>query len=381
MRSLRFIFAIGLLVGVLGGWGLARVEFAPAVAQDKVAASPIPEQTAQSSTIPEAKAQSTAAPEHTAQMSPTAESAVEVVKQVGDSVVTVVNQQIFQGFDTAQPVGSGTGFIIDKDGHIVTNWHVVDGGTSFLVILANGDRRPATLVGSDAISDLAVVQIKGDLPGIAGFGDSDALQVGETVLAIGSPLGTFTNTVTEGIVSGLGRDLPQSNYTNLIQHDAPINPGNSGGPLLNMEGQVVGVNTLGLSVDDNGQPIQGLFFALPGNQVQSIVSRLIESGKVAYPFFGITYQTINWQNAAQANLPVDNGIYVTQVSAGGPAEKAGIQAGDIIVSIDGVKIDAQNAFSEVLFMHKPGDTIKVELLRDNKSVTVSLTLVERPANT
>ena len=345
MRSLRFIVVIGVLIGVLGGWGFAHAGLAPAVAQEQGAEPP-----------------------------PTA---ADVVQAVGDSVVTVVNQQMFQGFDSVQPVGSGTGFIIDQQGHIVTNWHVVQGGDDFLVILANGERRPATLVGSDALSDLAVVQVDGDLPGVASFGDSDGLQVGQPVLAIGSPLGTFTNTVTEGIVSALGRDLPQSNYTNLIQHDAAINPGNSGGPLFNLQGQVIGVNTLGLS-QEGGQSIQGLFFALPGNQVQSIVSRLIESGKVVYPFFGITYQTINWQNAAQANLPVDNGVFVTQVSPGGPAEAAGLQPGDIVVSIEGVQIDAQNAFSEVLFTHEPGETVSVEVLRGDQRFTASLTLAERP---
>ena len=213
MRSLRLLFVLGLAIGLLAGWGLSRGDSHPATAQE------------------------TGAPN----------DAISVVQQVGPSVVTVINQQMFQGFDTVQPVGSGTGFIIDAEGHVVTNWHVVKGGQEFLVILSNGDRQPATLVGSDRISDLAVVKIDGEVPAFASFGNSDELQVGEPVLAIGSPLGTYTNTVTEGIVSALGRDLPQSNYNNLIQHDAAINPGNSGGPLFNLQGQVIGVNTLGVS--------------------------------------------------------------------------------------------------------------------------------------
>ncbi len=203
--------------------------------------------------------------------------------------------------------------------------------------------------------------------------------MGETVLAIGSPLGTYTNTVTEGIVSALGRDLPQSNYNNLIQHDAAINPGNSGGPLFNLRGQVIGVNTLGVS-EENGQTIQGLFFALPGNHVQNIASRLIADGRVVYPFFGITYQTINWQIAAQANLPVDNGVYISEVSPGGPAEAAGLVPGDIVIAIDGVAVDEQNAFAEVLFMHQPGDIVSVEILRGSESITLQLTLIERPVD-
>ncbi len=262
MRMFRSVLLIGLLVGLISGLGLARPAIDATNAQD---------QAVEQASAPNA--------------------AISVVEQVGNSVVTVVNEQMFQGFDTSQPAGSGTGFIIDEQGHVVTNWHVVEGGDDFQVILANGERRPATLIGSDQLSDLAVVQIEGELPGMVTFGDSDSLRVGETVLAIGSPLGTFTNTVTEGIVSALGRDLPESNYNNLIQHDASINPGNSGGPLFNMQGEVIGVNTLGIPAQ-NGQSVQGLFFALPGNHVQSIISRLIADGQVVYPFFGITFRTV-----------------------------------------------------------------------------------------
>src|SRR5215218_1754176 len=335
MRSLRFLFVLGLAIGLIAGWGLSRGDPSPATAQDGGSTG----------------------------------DAISVVQQVGPSVVTVINQQMFQGFDSVQPVGSGTGFIIDADGHVVTNWHVVNGGQEFLVILSNGERLPASLVGSDRISDLAEVKVEGAVPAFASFGNSDGLQVGERVLAIGSPLGTYTNTVTEGIVSALGRDLPQSSYNNLIQHDAAIDPGNSGGPLFNLRGEVIGVNALGVS-EDNGQSIQGLFFALPGNQVQNIASRLIADGRVVYPFFGITYQTINWQIAAQADLPVDNGVYISEVSAGGPAEAAGLQPGDIVTAIDGVAVDQQNAFSEVLFLHQPGDTVAVDVLRGDQPLSV-----------
>ena len=345
MRSLRFLFVLGLAIGVIAVWGLSRGELHPATAQEAAAPG----------------------------------DAISVVQQVGPTVVTVINQQMFQGFDAVQPVGSGTGFIIDADGHVVTNWHVVNGGEEFLVILSNGERHPATLVGSDRISDLAVVKLEGAVPAFASFGNSDELQVGERVLAIGSPLGTYTNTVTEGIVSALGRDLAQSNYNNLIQHDAAINPGNSGGPLFNLEGQVIGVNALGVS-EENGQAIQGLFFALPGNHVQNIAMRLIADGRVVYPFFGITYQTINWQIAAQANLPVEHGVYVSEVSPGGPAEAAGLAPGDIVTAIDGVAVDQQNAFAEVLFMHQPGDSVSVDVLRGDEPMTVQLTLIERPVD-
>jgi 2-alkenal reductase len=299
-----------------------------------------------------------------------------VVQQVEGAVVTVINAQEFENIDSAQPVGSGTGFIIDEQGHVVTNAHVVEGGDEFLVVFANGDRRDAVLVGADPVSDLAVVRVDGEVPAFVPFGDSDALHPGETVLAIGSPLGTFTNTVTQGIVSAIGRDFEGSGYNNLIQHDAAINPGNSGGPLFNMRGEVVGVNTLGFS-EQNGQLVQGLFFALPSNSVQAITERLIADGQVVYPFFGITYQTITWQRAGQAGLPVDNGVFLTEVTAGGPADFAGLSAGDIVLAIDGVAIDEQNTFSELLFDYLPGDQIAVDVLRGSEQFTATLTLANR----
>jgi S1-C subfamily serine protease len=187
---------------------------------------------------------------------PAVMGAADLVEQVRAAVVTVVNLQESTGFgpggDTQQ-AGSGTGFIIDTDGNIVTNQHVVQGGDEFQVILADGTAVPATLIGADPFTDLAVVRMEGEVPATVPLGDSDALRPGQPVLAIGSPLGAFTNTVTDGIVSALNRDFPGAAqqgtaiYSNLIQHNADINPGNSGGPLFNLAGEVVGVNTLGLS--------------------------------------------------------------------------------------------------------------------------------------
>jgi 2-alkenal reductase len=305
------------------------------------------------------------------------QNAADVVEDVGSAVVTVINEQQFQGFSQTVPAGSGTGFIIDEAGHIVTNWHVIQGGQAFLVIFADGERREAELIGSDPLSDLAVVRVEGDLPGIVGFGDSDALRPGEPVLAIGSPLGAFTNTVTQGVVSATGRDLGESTYNNLIQHDAAINPGNSGGPLFNLDGEVVGVNTLGIP-SQAGQPVQGIFFAVPSSIVEEITERLIEDGQVIYPFFGIRYQTITWQRAAQADLPVDHGVLITEVTAGGPAEAAGLQQEDIVTAIGGIAIDQDTAFPKALFQFEPGDEVEAEVLRDGETLTVTVTLGERP---
>lgn len=311
--------------------------------------------------------------------------AVAVVQRVAPAVVTVINeQQTERGLGGAQEAGRGTGFIIDDQGNIVTNWHVVTGGDQFEVIFADGTSREASLVGSDQISDLAVVRVEGDLPGMVPLGDSDTLQPGQTVLAIGSPLGTFTNTVTEGIVSGLGRTFPQqlagnSIYTNLIQHDAAINPGNSGGPLFNLAGEVVGVNTLGIPAE-GGQPVQGLFFAIPSNTVKEITTKLIANGEVIYPYLGIAGPVeINEQIASENDLPVDFGVYVGDVDPGGPASEAGVEPGDIILALDDREINAQNTLTEVLFAHEPGDVVTARIQRGDEELSVEITLGERPS--
>lgn len=309
-------------------------------------------------------------------------TAVDVVERVAPAVVTVVNRQVFSTADGEGifPVGTGTGFIIDDEGHIVTNAHVVAGGDEFEVIFADGDEMGAELVGADPISDLAVIKVDGEAPATVPLGDSDALQPGQPVLAIGSPLGAYTNTVTQGIVSALGRDLNfgPSVYTNLVQHDAAINPGNSGGPLVNLAGEVVGVNTLGIDELPTERVIQGLFFAIPSNTVREIAEQLIDDGEVVYPFFGVGFRAVNDFVIAQYDLSVDRGIFVTEIIGGGPAEAAGIEAGDVIVAIDGAEIGQQQSFVDILFAHEPGDTVEVSIQRGDEQLTVDVTLGERP---
>ncbi len=310
--------------------------------------------------------------------------AVAVVERVAPAVVTVINRQRVEnlfGQDDIQRRGVGTGFIIDDAGHIVTNWHVVNGGNDFEVVFVDGEERPAQLVGADQLSDLAVVRIEGVLPASVPLGDSDTLRVGQPVLAIGSPLGEFTNTVTQGIVSAIGRDFPeqltqQSIYTDLVQHDAAINPGNSGGPLFNAAGEVVGVNTLGIPEG------QGLFFAIPSNTVREITTALIEDGRVRYPVLGIEgpFISINEQTASQYDLPVDPRLCLHQCRSRGPlfpAAAAGIEPGDIILAINGTPIDERNSFFELLFEHEPGETVQVTVLRGDEEQTFDVTLGER----
>ncbi len=313
--------------------------------------------------------------------------AVEVVQRVSPAVVTVINRQTGSlgsfGSDDEDTVeaGLGTGFIIDDDGHVVTNWHVVEGGDEFVVLLSGGEQRDAELVGSDRLSDLAVLDMEGDVPATVPFGDSDALQPGQTVIAIGSPLGTFTSTVTQGIVSALNRDFGQFGgdprlYNNLIQHDAAINPGNSGGPLFTLAGEVVGVNTIGITETGGEAVAQGLFFAVPSNTVQEVVSEILENGEVQYPFFGISSAPVTTEIASELDLPVDYGNVVIEVEPGSGADEAGIEPGDVVLEVDGQRIDFDTPFIEVLFDHEPGDTVEVLIQRGDEQITVDVTLTE-----
>lgn len=319
----------------------------------------------------------------------TYDNIADMVEDVNKAVVTVINKQTFAGFGQTtselQPAGSGTGFIVSTDGYVITNNHVVEGSDSLSVIFLDGTEIPATLVGADAISDLAVIKIQDPVPATVSLGDSSTLRVGEEVVAIGSALGEYTNTVTQGIVSGLGRSLDSqtgAGMENMIQHDAPINPGNSGGPLLNMQGQVVGVNTAVVRQAEPGVTAEGLGFAIPSNTVKDIARQLIDNGKIDRAFLGISYQLINPQLAAAQNLPVDHGAYVADLVAGGPAATAGVQVGDIITAIDGQDIGQTTSLQDLLFQHKPGDTIELTIARGDSGQTMSVkvTLGTRPAS-
>jgi 2-alkenal reductase len=318
-------------------------------------------------------------------------SVADIVAKVNPAVVTVVNQQTFQGFSqnssTLQPAGTGTGFIINSDGYIVTNNHVVDGAESLQVIFEDGTTVDAKLIGVDAYTDLAVIQISGKVPATVAFGDSSTLRPGDPVIAIGSALGDYTNTVTEGIISGLHRVLEDDSqsgaaYDNMIQHDAAINPGNSGGPLLNLRGEVIGVNTAVVRQAEPGVNAEGLGFAIPSNTVQDIANTLIQDGKVVRPYLGIQYTMLTPQIAGSLNISIQDGALVGNVEPG-PAQDAGIQENDVITKIGGDSVDKDHPLRDVLFKHKPGDTVDVELYRpsSDKTLTVQVTLGTRPDTT
>lgn len=275
-------------------------------------------------------------------------------------------------------VGSGSGFIVSEDGLIVTNRHVVnEDDVTYTVYLNNGDSYEATVIDRDLTTDLAIMDIDAEgLPALE-LGDSDALQVGQSVIAIGNTLGEYENTVTKGIVSGLARDLG-AQYSGLIQTDAAINEGNSGGPLLNLSGQVIGINT---AVDRSGE---GIGFAIPINQALVAIESVKEEGRIIRPGLGIRYIPINAEIAEINNLANDFGAYIRGgqndslfgVIPGSPAEEAGLLEGDIILEVDGQRIDEENPLSNMVTRYSIGDIVELRVLRKEEELTISVTLDE-----
>jgi 2-alkenal reductase len=227
-----------------------------------------------------------------------------------------------------------------------------------------------------------VLKVDDKVPGVAEFGSSSDLQPGQAVLAIGSALGDFRNTVTGGVISALHRTLGgSSEMDDMLQTDAAINHGNSGGPLVNLSGQVIGVNTAIAGTDPgSGAVAQGIGFAIPSNRARDIAAQILAHGSVQHPLIGITYRAIDSQLQASQNLSVDHGALVSKVTAGSPADKAGIKQGDIILALDGQDIDIDNTLFSLLSKHIPGDKVKLTVLRAGKNSTVEVTLGQRPAS-
>lgn len=306
----------------------------------------------------------------------------QAVKAVGPAVVTVVGvlpgQQTFFGTTGEQHV-SGSGFFISNDGYIVTNNHVVEGAKSVSVVLSNGAEQDATVIGTDPYNDIAVLKTEGSVPAVAALGNSDALQPGESVIAIGSPLGDFKNTVTVGVVSATGRSIDTGQgyqIEGLIQTDAAINQGNSGGPLVNLAGQVIGVNTLIVRGNGSGAVAEGLGFAIPVDSAQVVAAQIIEKGYFSHPFLGVAYQAISPAIAKAYNLPVEWGVYISRVAAGSPASEAGLQRGDIITRVGDVAMDETHSYLNTLYTYKPGDKVTLTLVRDGKTLELQVTLGE-----
>lgn len=310
----------------------------------------------------------------------------QAVQKVGSSVVTVVGtipgSITFFGQSGDQTV-SGSGFFISDSGYILTNNHVVDGTKTVGIILADGSQQDATIVGTDPYSDIAILKTAGKVPAVAVLGNSDALLPGESVIAIGSPLGDFKNTVTVGVVSGTGRSIDTGQgyqVENLIQTDAAINHGNSGGPLVNLAGQVIGINTLIVRNTGSGDQAEGLGFAIPVNTAQAVAQQIIQKGYFARPYMGISFQPINPDIASRYGLPAQWGVYVTNVAGNSPASQAGLKEGDIITKVGDVSLDDTHSYINTLYTYKPGDQISLSLVRDGKLMEVQITLGESGHN-
>lgn len=268
--------------------------------------------------------------------------------------------------------GLGSGFIISRDGYIVTNHHVISKAEEIEVIMEDGENYEAEIIGSDPKTDLALLKIDSEnpLPAVK-FGDSSTLDIGEPVLAIGNPFG-LGHTVTTGIVSAKGRSLGLGAYDDFIQIDAAINPGNSGGPLFNYKGEVVGVNT---AIIAGGQ---GIGFAIPVNMAKNIVEQLRQSGKVVRGWLGVIVQQLTPELAQSLGLESDRGALVSDVAPGGPAEEAGLKRGDVIVGINDKKIKDMPELPKTIANYKPGRTVTLTVVREGKAIKVPVKLDEMP---
>jgi 2-alkenal reductase len=316
----------------------------------------------------------------------------------------VVNIDVAGGSDLTE-FGSGSGFVIDRDGRIVTNNHVIEGADEIDVTFWDGSVATAKLIGADPYSDLALIQVSLEPAKLfpLTLGDSDRVKVGQRVIAIGNPFG-LVGTMTVGIISGKGRTLPadgpggsSTSFSNpdIIQTDAPINPGNSGGPLLNSAGEVIGVNAA-IRTDGTNRANSGVGFAVPVNTVKRVVQQLQDRGRVSYPYLGVSVDNhfTTGELATALKLPVAKGVIIAAVVDGGPAERAGLQGGnqqvtvrgipvrsggDIIIAIDG---DAINSFDEMIAFlaakKQVGQTVTVTILRGSETRQVLVTLDERP---
>lgn len=356
----------------------------------------------------QAAASTAAAPAASTQTGGNARQTVSLAAQAGDAALAgdlALEDRLINLYQQANPavvyiiaapIGSGSGFVYDDQGHIVTNDHVVEGARSLEVVFASGERRAASVVGTDADGDLAVIKVDSLPAGVsplplAAAGD---IAVGQFVVAIGNPFGE-QGSMSLGIVSGLGRSLASqrsqydsgSSYTlpAVIQTDAPINPGNSGGPLLNLDGQVVGINA---AIASTTGANSGVGFSIPVGAVQRIVPNLIANGRHAYSYLGVGFDDeISLSDQSLYGLSQTAGAYIVSVTPGSPAAQAGLRAanqnsgrgGDLIVAIDNQSIaDFQDLNRYLVFFTSPGQTIQLSVMRDGQNITVPLVLGERP---
>jgi S1-C subfamily serine protease len=316
---------------------------------------------------------------------------VDIVKAVSPAVVTIVADGVTSTDPSTGQTGTGTatgsGVIFDANGLILTNHHVVAGDPSSLTVnLKDGRSLDATIYGIDTLTDLAIVKVEATGLPTATIGDSSTIQVGQEAIAIGSPLGTFTDSVTSGIISAVGRTIPVEGgnvLTNLIQTDTAINPGNSGGPLLDPSGAVIGINTAGASDS------QGIGFAIPIDIARPLLTQASAGQPLARPYLGIRFETIDPALQKANGLPVAEGAWIpsaadagnggSSVVAGSPADQGGLQPGDIITAVDGTSLDQTHPLDLVTSQSTPGTTVNLDVLRDGQTTHLTVVLGTRPA--
>lgn len=401
-----------LLGGVIGGsLALGIYTFTPLGdhdSQDTAKQSSSQQQTQSvtaTSTSSESKKSSSSSSSSSAFKSEDSSKISDMVEDLSQAIVGITNLQaqsnssLFgsSSSDSSEDTesGSGSGVIFKKENgkaYIITNNHVVEGASSLKVSLYDGTEVTAKLVGSDSLTDLAVLQISDDhVTKVANFGDSSDLRTGETVIAIGDPLGKdLSRTVTQGIVSGVDRTVSMSTSAgetsiNVIQTDAAINPGNSGGPLLNTDGKIVGINSMKISEDD----VEGIGFAIPSNDVKPIAEELLSKGQIERPYIGVSMLDLEQvpQNYQEGTLglfgsQLNKGVYIREVASGSPAEKAGLKAEDIIIGLKGKEIDTGSELRNILYKDaKIGDTVEVKILRNGKEMTKKIKLDQKEEKT
>ena len=300
----------------------------------------------------------------------------DVVDKVKPSVASITVESLARGlFFDFSDTGAGSGIIVRPDGYILTNYHVIEGARQVMVHLTNGQTYRARLAGHDRVTDLAMLKINAEGLPTAKFARSEDLRVGDWVLTVGNALALKGGaTVTLGIVSGLGRTIntERGPFYDLIQTDAAINDGNSGGPLVNLDGEVVGINQAIL------RQAQGMGFAMRGSEALPIIKSLIEHGRVVRPLIGFTGRNVTPAIANELNLTVADGVIITSLSRDGPAYKAGMRVGDVMTKIDDIPTRDVGKWLNLLWSYKVGDQVRVEYLHNNEAFTTTVELTERP---
>ena len=317
---------------------------------------------------------------------PSLASVVEKIRPATVQVTTQANVPFGQsGRPLAVPQGTGTGFIFDDEGHILTNAHVVEGGTAHLVTLANGEARQARLIGRDPRTDIAVLKVSGSSLPTAALGDASKVKVGDWTVAIGHALGLQGGpTVTAGVVGAVGRHVQEpagatgggSYLFDLLQTDAAINPGNSGGPLVNLNGEVIGMNTMVAALGES-VPAQGIGFAISINYAKSIADQLVEDGRVSHPSLGVNFVPLNPAIALQLGADEGTkGAAIAAVEPGSAAAEAGLRSRDIIIAVDGKAVKQESDLPRLISQKKPGDRVELTVLRDGREQKLNATLDE-----